>query len=140
MSGILFNYDGGYGNETETHIIFQCNASVPEHEISVEPIVYRPPPRGKLSVYFVRAHVSDVCPTEFARKKATGGAIFLFILMVLAMCYFSVLTIVFFIKDSNATIPHSEFWIEVLNSITAVFEFIFCRKLMLDSKSTYDNI
>jgi len=133
MGGILFNYDGGFGNDTETQVFFQCNDSVPEHTIVFEPVVFRPPPSGRHSVYFARAHTSDVCPVTLGRKKVTGGAIFLLILILAGIIYFSGLVLFFFIKDGQATIPNEGFWIEVGLSIVGIFQGLFKGKQSYDS-------
>ena len=126
MSGIVFNYDGGYGNYTETHVVFQCNSSVPKHQVVVDPVVQRQQPRGSYSMYIVRAHTSDVCP-YYHRVKVTSGALFLTLLYLAAIVYFFGFFIFSFIRDSKAEMPNNEFWENVLNSIIALFTCESCR-------------
>jgi len=120
MSGIIINYDGGYGNLTETHIIFQCNGSVPAHKVIFEPVIDRRF-RSAASTYIARAHTSDVCPIALMRQSVTGGAVFLLIVILGVIGYFSILTLVFFVLKGQAAIPNEQFWYDFGYSIFGLF-------------------
>jgi len=141
MAGINFNYDGGYGNFTETHMVFQCNASVPAHTIQVEPVVQRMPPVGGNTVFVVRAHTPDVCPIVLAHGKVTIGTVFMMVIEIAAIAYFSGLLLFKMIFKGVVELPNEEFWNEVLESVVAIFLFAFsCGRKTSTGKDSYDSI
>jgi len=135
MAGINVNYDGGYGNATETHMIFQCDPNVTKNEIDVDPVILRYPPNRGRTQYLARIRSSDICPQSYKHKKATGGAVFLFILILVAL-FFPIMVIAKFISKGEVIVPGAEFWDEVLNDIL----FIVTCGRSLSTKQSYDSI
>jgi len=120
MTGINLEYNGGY-NDYTTNILFQCNESV-GNNVVFEPVVENWPP-GK--IFLARAHTGQVCPKPFTRVAATGGAVFLFIIMILFAVSFPLLIYVDFLQNSSVQIPLAQFWYEFVDSICSLFVFAF---------------
>jgi len=140
MTGINFNYDGGYGNYTETHVLFQCNASVPKGVMQVEPVVLRYPPHGS-TIFMARIHTSDVCPITIHHGKPTGGAVFMFILEFVAVIYFSGLLLWKVISKGSVELPNEDFWTEIVESMVTLILFVFsCGRKTSTGKDSYDSI
>jgi len=101
--------------------LFQCNETV-GNNVVFEPVVENWPP-GR--IFLARAHTGQVCPKPFTRLSATGGAVFLLIIMLLFGLSFPVLIIIDFIQNSSVQIPFAHFWYEFIDSIYTVFVFAF---------------
>jgi len=137
MSGINLEYNGGY-NDYTTNILFQCNMSV-GNNVVFEPVVENWPP-GR--IFVARAHTGQVCPRTLSRKSATGGAVFLLILILIFALYFPLMIFIGFIKDSSVQIPNAKFWYEFVDSICSLIVFAFTcgRKVDGGGAAGYDSI
>lgn len=125
MAGVAVNYDGGYG-KYETHVLFQCNYSVPKHTIVFDEVGAQ----GRSNVVVLYGHTPDVCPQSgYGKKSITGGSTFLFLLLIVIVFYFGLGTIIKFITTGAISIPNEEFWSSFWKSVTSTALFLFkCEK------------
>ncbi|KAH0786978.1 hypothetical protein GPJ56_008976 [Histomonas meleagridis] len=117
LEGVAVNYDGGYG-KYETHMIFQCNQSVPEHTIHFDEVGVQT--RQNSIVLF--AHTPDVCP--ISSSNMTPGAVFLLIVILFIVSYFGIGTLIMFAVKGVVEVPFQAFWTDVCNSIEATVTFV----------------
>lgn len=133
--GVSLNYDGGYGG-WETHIQIICNRSVPETKIDFDDVGLLV---ANFNVPIIFAHTSMAClvdspkptpaPVIFDRNSITGGAIFLFILTVVALIYVAVGFLFGFVRYGSIDMPNKEFWREFALDLETAVVFIFtCGK------------
>ncbi|KAH0794263.1 hypothetical protein GPJ56_001866 [Histomonas meleagridis] len=114
-SGIAVNYEGGYGGY-ETHFIFQCNLSIPSDQVNFDQAARLTPQK----VVVIFAHTSMVCPKEGQwvgpdqkSARVSGGAVFLIIIFIGVVLYFSVFVILGVVRENKVEFPHYTFWKEV---------------------------
>lgn len=125
MAGVAVNYDGGYG-KYETHVIFQCNTSVPKNTVHLA----ETGAQGRQNVVVLYGHTPDVCPQPgYGKKPVSGGAVFLLIIILIIVLYFGLGTVIKFITTGTISLPNEEFWSQFWNCIKATVLFLVkCEK------------
>ena len=135
LAGVSLNYEGGYG-QWETHVQLICNESVPLNRLDFDDVgTFIPSTKSPI----IFAHTKMACPVDSPytpyvppgeeRDGITGGAIFLIIVVGIAVLYISIGMFVSFIKDGLIEIPNHDFWEDFFESVKTGFLFIFtCGK------------
>lgn len=137
-NGVSVKYSGGY-DLAESTIEFICNTDSVDSSVTFQDVAQK---SGNSFTFSILTNLA--CPVKStARGAISGGAVFLILVIVVFVLYFSIGTLVEFIRNGSISIPNSKFWTEFYICVITSINFIFsCGKktILIKNEANYDSI
>ena len=131
-------YNGGYGGY-QLEMMLNCNPDASDNNYTLSEVAFEENEYVTVNL-FSKAFCTG---RGIKRNSATGGAVFLLILILISISYIIIGVTYNFIKHGVIAIPGQGFFNEFASCVATGFSYVICRKQIVNvgqASATYDTI